>query len=60
MVYSIGEVAKMLRVSPQSLRSWQKQGLIPQVGRRPTNQREYTDANIEAIKEFLSQKKLTK
>jgi len=60
MTYSIGEVAKMLRVSVYSLRKWEKAGLIPKPARRPTNQREYTDADIKAIKQFLSQKHQTK
>lgn len=60
MTYSIGEVAKMFRVSTQSLRCWEKQNLIPKPYRRPTNFREYSDADIEAIREFLSQKKQTK
>ena len=56
MVYSIGEVAKMLKVSTESLRSWEKQGLIPKPNRRPTNQREYTEQGIKAIREFLKDK----
>lgn len=60
MVYTIGEVAKMLEVSRESLRNWEKLGCIPKVYRRPTNRREYTEVNIETIKEFLDQKNLTK
>jgi DNA-binding transcriptional MerR regulator len=60
MTYKISEAAKMLRVSSGSLRRWERSGFICQVGRRPTNHREYTDADIEAIKEFLSKKNLTK
>lgn len=60
MTYSIGEVAKMLRVSTESLRSWERQGFIPRALRRPTDHREYTEADIEAIKEFLNQKNQTK
>lgn len=57
MVYSIGEVAKMLRVSPQALRNWENQGSIPKPYRRPTDRREYTEADIEAIKQFLNGKR---
>lgn len=57
MVYSIGEVAKMMKVSDESLRSWEKKGLIPKPGRRPTNHREYTDYDIKAIEDFLSKRK---
>ena len=53
MVYSIGEVAKMFNVSTESLRSWERQGLITRPHRRPTNRREYTDKDIKAIKQFL-------
>jgi DNA-binding transcriptional MerR regulator len=58
MVYSILEVAKRLGVSRESLRNWEKQGFIPKPHRRPTNFREYTDADLEAIRTFLSQKNL--
>ena len=37
MTYSIGEVAKKLNVSPQSLRNWEREGLIVKPDRRPTN-----------------------
>jgi len=60
MTYKISEVAKMLRVSSDSLRRWERSGLIPQVGRRPTNHREYTDADIKAINEFLAKRNQTK
>ncbi|MFC1990017.1 MerR family DNA-binding transcriptional regulator [Chloroflexota bacterium] len=56
MTYSIGEVAKMLRVSNGSLRTYEKQGLIPKPQRRPTGHREYTDEDVKAIQEFLSKK----
>lgn len=56
MIYSIGEVAKMLDVSPQSLRTWEKQGFIPKPKRSPTNHRRYGDEAIRAIEQFLSQK----
>ena len=57
MEYHIGEVAKMFRVSPQTLRRYEKQGLIPKPYRRPTNIREYTDEDIKAIKQFLEKRK---
>lgn len=56
MVYSIGEVAKMLSVSRESLRSWEKQGLITKPYRILTNLRRYTDEDIEAIKKFLEKR----
>jgi DNA-binding transcriptional MerR regulator len=60
MTYHIGEVAKMFDISTESLRSWEKQGLIPKPYRRPTNRRQYTQEDIKAIREFLNQKNLTK
>ena len=60
MTYSIGEVAKMLNVSTQSLYKWEQQGFIPKPRRTPTNHRRYSSEDIKAIKEFLSQKNLTK
>ena len=56
MAYTIGEVAKILEVSTQSLRSWEKQGLIPKTHRSPTLRRLYRDIDIEAIKLFLGNK----
>jgi DNA-binding transcriptional MerR regulator len=56
MAYSIGVVARMLGVSRESLRSWEKQGLIKKPDRILTNLIRYTDADIKAIKEFLSKK----
>ena len=57
MAYSIGEVAKMLRVSTQSLRSWEKERLTPTIDRTPTNRRVYTNEDIMAIQRFLEDKK---
>ena len=57
MSYSIGEVSKKLEISPQALRNWEKQGLIPKPRRRPTNHRQYTDDDLKAIQTYLSDKK---
>lgn len=56
MGYSIGRAAEILNVSVQSLRSWENQGLIPKPERRPTGRREYSDEDIEAIKEYLNKR----
>ncbi len=56
MVYSIGEVAKMMKVCNETLRLWEAKGFIPKPNRRPSGFREYTDGDIQAIREFLSQK----
>ena len=57
MVYSTGEVAKMLGISTASLRNWERHGLIPKPCRRPTNRRQYTEEDINSIKEFLKRRK---
>ncbi len=56
MAYSIGEAAKKLRVSTNSLRGWEKQGFIPRVSRRPTDHRQYSEDDIKAIEDYLSKK----
>lgn len=57
MVYRTGGVAKLLKVSTEILRIWEKKGFIPKPDRTPTNQREYTDDDIKAIRNFLSKRK---
>jgi DNA-binding transcriptional MerR regulator len=56
MDYSIGEAAKLLDVSPQAIRSWEKRGLTPLPRRRPTNMRRYTEADMQAIKNYLNKR----
>jgi len=56
MTSSISTVAKILEVSSQSLRKWERQGLIPKPHRRPTGRREYTDKDIKAIEEYLNKR----
>jgi len=56
MAYSISVAAKILEVSSQSLRKWEKQGQIPAPHRRPTGRREYSDSDLAAIKQYLNKK----
>ena len=56
MTYSIGMAAKILEVSSQSLRKWEKQGLIPAPHRRPTSRREFSEQDLQAIKEYLNKR----
>ncbi len=59
MIYSIGVAAKMLGVSRESLRVWEKQGLIPKPQRILTkNLRRYSDADLEAVRKFLANRKI--
>ena len=53
MIYGIGEVSKLLEVSTQSLRKWEKLGLIPKVRSTPTNRRRYTASDVKSIKKYL-------
>ena len=54
MANSIGKIAEMLEVSPQSLRKWEKQGFIPAPHRRPTGRRDYSTEDIKAIQDYLN------
>ena len=56
MTYSIGQVARMLELSTQSIRNWERQELIPKPSRSLTNRRKYTEDDIEAIREYLEEK----
>jgi predicted transcriptional regulator len=56
MGYSIGEVARMLEISTQSLRIWEKDSGFPNISRNLLSRRRYTDSNIEAIRNFAVQK----
>ncbi|MFC1872147.1 MerR family transcriptional regulator [Chloroflexota bacterium] len=56
MTYTVGDVAVMLNVSSQSLRRWEVDGYIPTPTRRPTGRREYTEEDIEKIKDYLSER----
>ena len=58
MIYKIGEVAKLLGVSAQTLRRWEWEGFIPKVHRCPTNRREYNEEDIKKIKEELGRRYL--
>lgn len=56
MIYSIGEVAKRLYVSTQSLRNWERQQLIQKAKRRPTGYRMYDEQDVERIRQFLKER----
>ena len=50
---TIGQVAAELQVTPQTLRNWEKRGLIPEPSRFGLGKRRfYTKRDIESIKRF--------
>ena len=52
-MFTIQEVAELLKVHPQTLRNWEKAGLV-RVERVGVNrQRVYSDANLERLKKIL-------
>jgi len=48
-LYTVSEAAKMLEISPDTLRLWDKQGIAHAL-RTPTNQRRFTLEEIERLK----------
>ena len=54
--YSIGYVAKIFDISPQSIRNFEAQKLTPSPRRTPTGARRYTDTDVEAIRAFMKKK----
>lgn len=54
--FKIGEVARMLQVSIEALRLWERKGLTPKPHRRPTGLRTYSSEDIEAIRKHLKQR----
>ncbi len=48
-VFSIGWLVERYGVSPESIRNWERQGLIPQTSRTPGGHRRYTAAHVEAL-----------
>lgn len=49
MTYSTGEVAQKLNMSKDGLRYYEKEGLLPPIGRDTSGRRVYTDADVEWI-----------
>lgn len=52
--YSIGDLATRFGVSTESLRNWERQGLIPPSGRTPGKHRRYTEAHARAIAQVMN------
>jgi DNA-binding transcriptional MerR regulator len=51
--YSIGDLATRFGVSAESLRNWERQGLIPPSGRTPGKHRRYTESHVVAISQIM-------
>lgn len=50
MPYTIGEVASMLGINASTLRYYDKEGLLPRVGRTAGGIRSFTDADLETLR----------
>jgi len=50
MVYTVGEMAKLLGVSPSTLRFYDREGLLPFVARSDGGIRVFTDENIRWLR----------
>lgn len=48
-VFSIGWLVERYGVSPESIRNWERQGIIPQTSRTPGGHRRYNRAHVEAL-----------
>lgn len=48
-MYTISEVAKMLDISPHTLRFYDKEGLLPELAKGLNNKRYFTDRDMEWI-----------
>ena len=48
-VFSIGRLVERYGVSPESIRNWERQGLIPQTRRTPGGHRRYNRDHVEAL-----------
>ncbi|MEX0775710.1 MAG: MerR family DNA-binding transcriptional regulator [Phycisphaeraceae bacterium] len=52
-IMSIGMLAERFGVSPQSLRIWDRQGLIPPARRTPGGHRRYGPEHLHALDQIL-------
>lgn len=57
MVYTVGELAKILNVQPSTLRYYDKEGLLPFVDRSSGGIRMFKDSDIEWLKIIECMKK---
>lgn len=52
----IGEIAKQEKVSTEVLRKWEREGVIPEVGRTPLGQRDYRPQDIFEIQRVIRER----
>jgi len=50
MIYSIGDISKMLSISISTLRYYDKEGLLPLINRTSGNIRVFDDTDVECLK----------
>lgn len=50
---TIGDLAQRYGVSAESLRVWERQGLIPRAHRTPGGHRRYTRAHVRALEQLF-------
>lgn len=51
--YSIGVLVRRFHISAESLRNWERAGLIPQAHRTPGGHRRYGDDHLDAVHKLL-------
>ena len=51
---TISQAAEKLQVSEASLRTWERQGLIPKVQRTPCGLRNYAEKDLDNVRNYLS------
>lgn len=56
--FTAGQVAKVLGVSTSALRHWERKGLIDRPDTTWCSVRQYTEAEVEAIKKFVARRKV--
>lgn len=49
----IGDLARRYGVCPESLRVWERSGLIPPAARTPGGHRRYTSEHLDALDQIL-------
>ena len=52
-LFAIGVLARKFNVAPQSIRNWEKAGLIPAAHRTPGGHRRYNQTHIDAVHKLL-------